>query len=96
MLAPFSLPTVTYGIAFFFLVRGLFCLPRFISDKNQVWRSVSSIQDSEFFWLGTFRNLKDAFFDVVDIEEKLHLARGLAEFRDVINEILLHLVRQIT
>ena len=39
--------------------------------------------------------LKDAFLDVVDIEEELHFADGLAELRDVLNKIFLHAIRKI-
>src|SRR4051794_32405194 len=38
---------------------------------------------------------KDAFFYVVDIKEKLYLTRRLAELWNVLNEILLHLIRKI-
>jgi hypothetical protein len=44
---------------------------------------------------GRLARSKDAFLDVVDIEEELHFAGGLAELRDVFDEILLHGIREI-
>jgi hypothetical protein len=37
--------------------------------------------------------LNDTFFHVVNVEEKFHLTRRVAELRDVCLEILLHLLR---